>query len=212
MMRVSAAGRAFIRREEGCILRVYKDALGYPTIGVGHLIRPGEDFSAGITEERADELLTADLAPCEQAIDSLVRVPLTQNKFDALASWLFNCGSGALAGSTLLRRLNDGNYYGVGPALEMWCKGVVDGKRVTIQFLLARRRREADLFYLGSVSSKMSLGHPREEPYQAELAYMVERDRDRALAVLALAQADLARDAMVEIEDIARKERKERDA
>ena len=209
MMRVSAAGRAFIRREEGCILRVYKDALGYPTIGVGHLIRPGEDFSAGITEERADELLTADLAPCEQAIGSLVRVPLAQRQIDALASWLFNCGSGALAGSTLLRRLNDGNYYGVGPALEMWCKGVVDGKRVTVPFLLARRRREAELFYQDAAERSMS---PREEPYQAELAYMVERDRDRALAVLALAQADLARDAMVEIEDIARKERKERDA
>lgn len=88
----------------------YRDFAGYRTVGCGHLIRPNEDFSAGLTEEQVTALLAADLAPVERAIEEHVVPALTQNQFDALASFGFNCGVGALdpENCTFLRLLNRG--------------------------------------------------------------------------------------------------------
>lgn len=104
-LKTDAAGRAFLTKEEGEVLTTYLCAAGVPTIGVGHT---GADVVARmrITREQSQALLTKDLLRFEAAVNRLVTVPLTQNQFNALVSFAFNLGEGALAKSSLLRYVN----------------------------------------------------------------------------------------------------------
>jgi len=140
-MKTSSTGRAFIREAEGERLTTYRCSAGVPTIGVGHT---GSDVKLGmtITKAQSDALLVADLARFEKAVAAAIKVPLTQNQFDALVSLAFNIGSNAFAKSTLVRVLNGGHYDQVGAQLARWNK--VDGK--PNKGLTARRAREAALF------------------------------------------------------------------
>jgi lysozyme len=95
-----------------------------------------------ITKAQSDALLVADLARFEKAVAASVKVPLTQNQFDALVSLAFNIGSNAFAKSTLVRVLNGGHYDQVGAQLARWNK--VGGK--PNKGLTARRARETALF------------------------------------------------------------------
>ncbi len=104
-MRFSANGIALLKKFEGIRLKTYLDSAGKATIGVGHLLKPGESFPNGITESEAEDLLLADIIPVENAVNALVKVSLSQSQFDALVSWAFNEGSGRLASSTLLVKL-----------------------------------------------------------------------------------------------------------
>lgn len=63
---------------------MYKDSAGNPTIGYGHLIKDGEDFSKGITKEKAGELLAQDTKTAVDAVNSKVTTSLSQTKFDAV--------------------------------------------------------------------------------------------------------------------------------
>lgn len=130
-MRLSDKGLQLLKQWEGCKLRVYKDAAGLPTIGVGHLLTReelvGGKYDDGITEAEAMELLAQDVAPAEKAVSG-VKVPLTQNQFDALVSFVFNVGTGAFRKSTLLRKLNSGDYAAVPVELRKWTRAA--GKRV----------------------------------------------------------------------------------
>lgn len=139
---ISPEGLAATEAEEGWRDHVYKDPIGLATWGYGHLVRPGETFPSPATREDGERVLRADFAPCLHAIKTLVKVDLTQNQIDALADWLINVGSGALAVSNLLKRLNAGAYDEVPAELERWCKAKVNGETVTLSLLLARRRRE----------------------------------------------------------------------
>jgi GH24 family phage-related lysozyme (muramidase) len=140
-MKVSQPGLEFIKNEEGCVLHVYNDQAGYPTIGVGHLIKPGGEFTT-LTESEALDLLAKDLKVAEDAVQGSVRVPLSQNQFDALVSFTFNVGTGALEKSTLLKLLNQGQYEAVPGELMKWVKA---GGR-TLPGLVDRRQREGDLW------------------------------------------------------------------
>ena len=77
IMQTSKAGLEFIASHEGCVLNVYEDVAGYPTIGIGHLIRDGEDFSGGITRDQAIELLQDDAKEAEDCINANVTVDLS---------------------------------------------------------------------------------------------------------------------------------------
>ena len=140
-MKTSSTGRAFIRDAEGEKLTTYRCSAGVPTIGVGHT---GPDVKMGmtITKAQSEALLVADLARFEKAVTASVKVPLTQNQFDALVSLAFNIGAGAFAKSTLVRVLNGGHYDQVGAQLAHWNK--VDGR--PNKGLTVRRAREAALF------------------------------------------------------------------
>lgn len=111
------------------------------TIGYGHVILPHESFSK-ITEPEAVILLKKDTSLAQSAISRAVTVPLTQNQFDALVSLVFNIGIGAFTSSTLLKKLNAGDYDG---AEEQFGRWVYAGGR-KLQGLVNRRTAEALLF------------------------------------------------------------------
>ncbi|MCB8448207.1 lysozyme [Klebsiella aerogenes] len=143
-MQISNNGITKLKREEGERLKAYPDSRGIPTIGVGHTGNvDGKPVTLGmsITADKSSELLRADLRWVEDAISSLVRVPLTQNQYDALCSLIFNIGKSAFSGSTVLRQLNMKNYQTAADAFLMWKKAGKD-----TEILLPRRQRERSLF------------------------------------------------------------------
>lgn len=140
-MITSENGLTLIKEAEGCVLHVYKDVAGLPTIGVGHLIKAGEHFTT-ITQAQADALLAQDILPAAACVSRVVTVHLTQNQFDALVSFTFNLGCGALTGSTLLKLLNSGNYAGAADQFLRWNKA--EGR--VVQGLTTRRETERTLF------------------------------------------------------------------
>jgi lysozyme len=138
-------GLALIKASEGLELEAYPDpgnkVTGEPwTIGYGHTrsVRRGDTC----TEEQATEWLREDLKSAEDAIKHLVDVMLTQNQFDALASFVFNIGASAFGSSTLLRLLNKWDYAGAAEQFKRWNRGA-DGP---LPGLVIRRAAERDLF------------------------------------------------------------------
>lgn len=142
-MKTSDWGVALIEAFEGCVLTAYPDpGTGAEpwTIGCGHTL--GVVPGMTITREEASALLREDLQWAEAGVNHQVKVPLTQNQFDALVSFTFNVGQGALAGSTLLRLLNDGKYAEAGAQFLVWNRG---GSGV-MEGLTRRREAERALF------------------------------------------------------------------
>jgi lysozyme len=138
--RISQEGLDLIKRWEGCRTNAYKCPANVWTIGYGHTktAKPG----MMISHSKADDLLLEDLKVFESAVRRLVTVPLNQNQFDALVSFVFNVGEGAFEGSTLLRLLNSGNYKAASAQFGKW---VYAGKQV-LPGLVARREAEYQLF------------------------------------------------------------------
>jgi GH24 family phage-related lysozyme (muramidase) len=87
-------------QEEGARRTVYRDVAGYPTVGVGHLVRPADDLRVGdrISRDQVLDFLENDVADAEQAVRRLVGdLPLSQNEYDALVDLAFNVGEGNLS-------------------------------------------------------------------------------------------------------------------
>lgn len=139
-MLVDECWRALVTSFEGLRLESYKDVAGVWTIGYGHTL--GVKRGQRITKERAYELLQADVKRFESAVNRQVEVPLTQYQFNALVSFAFNVGAGALESSTLLKRLNAREYNEVAPQLMRWV--YADGKRS--RGLERRRKVEGAMF------------------------------------------------------------------
>ena len=140
MMQISKAGLDLIKQFEGLYLKAYRCPAGVPTIGYGHTA--GVAMGQTITQQQADDYLRRDVRQFERAVARLVTVPLTQGQFDALVSFAFNLGDGALAQSTLLRLLNAGDYAGAAAQFDRWNKA---GGRV-LPGLVRRRAAERALF------------------------------------------------------------------
>lgn len=124
-MKMSAIGRAVLAAREGVRLTAYKDSVGVWTIGVGHTAACGMPVPrAGltITAAEADAAFARDLAGFEAAIAKALKVPVSENEFDALVSLAFNVGAVAAAGSTAIRMLNAGNRAGCATAILLWKK------------------------------------------------------------------------------------------
>ena len=140
-MMTSKNGICIIKKYEGCKLETYKCPAGIPTIGYGHT---GMDVSIGmrITDGQAERLLAKDCGKTEHFINALVDVQLNQNQFDALVSFTFNVGVGALEDSTLLKKLNSKDYNGAKLEFLRWNKAA--GK--VLHGLTARRIEESELF------------------------------------------------------------------
>lgn len=144
-MRLSDKGIQFLKQREGEVLHVYKDSRGLWTVGVGHLLTAEDKklwtLGSKITQDESTKLLRSDLESREQFLTALIKVPVTQNQFDAMLSLLFNIGNKAFAGSTLLKRLNAGDYAGAADAFMSWTKAGSDKN-----ILRPRRELERKLF------------------------------------------------------------------
>jgi lysozyme len=138
-MKTSEAGLDLIKKFEGLRLIPYKCQAGVFTVGFGHTAK--EDIGP-ITKKGAEDYLRKDVTRFETAINSLVRVALSQNQFDALVSFVFNIGITAFQSSMLLAFLNDKQYDSAAAQLLKWHHvGGVDSEG-----LKRRRQAEHDLF------------------------------------------------------------------
>lgn len=143
-MNYSKNGLHLTENFEGLRLTAYPDPAthGDPwTIGYGHT---GAEVHQGmtITQEQAEEFLMQDVQKAVQTVNSKVHTDLTQNEFDALVDFVFNCGAGNFAGSTLLKNINAGDMEGAALEFQKWTHA--DGK--VMAGLIKRRHAEALLF------------------------------------------------------------------
>jgi GH24 family phage-related lysozyme (muramidase)/peptidoglycan hydrolase-like protein with peptidoglycan-binding domain len=154
-MQVSENGKKLVRDAEGFFSKPYNDPAGHATIGYGHLLHRGNVTAADraqwgtLSEPQARKLLDGDINEVAAQVKSLVKVPVTQGQFDALVSFGFNLGTGkgGLGDSTLLRKLNEGDYAGAQKEFGRWVKATdTNGNLITLPGLVTRRANEAALF------------------------------------------------------------------
>jgi len=151
-MKLDAAGYALIKGFEGLRLDAYLDKAGVWTIGYGSTrYANGAPVKKGdylLNKQCADDLFTHTLAPYENAVNASVKVPITQNQFNALVSFDYNEGTGALHNSHLLARLNAKDYAGAAQEFLKWDK-ITDpqtGQHEVLDDLVKRRKKESALF------------------------------------------------------------------
>ena len=144
---VDQNGLDFIKRWEGVRLLPYRCPAGKLTVGVGHVILPGEPYREGkaITQGEADLLLFHDLRMVHgtivRAFGSRVQ---TQHQFNALASFAFNCGTRTLVQGSVWEAVHEGGD--VPAALRLYCKARVRGVLTELPGLVARRKAEGELW------------------------------------------------------------------
>ncbi|MCK1065062.1 lysozyme [Pluralibacter gergoviae] len=147
-MQVSDKGIELIKRFEGCSLSAYPDpgtggvpwtiAYGWTGNVDGKPIRPGMK----IDQATADRLLRTGIVSYDQAVSKMLKVKVTQNQYDALVSLAYNIGTRALSTSTLMKKLNAGDYSGAADEFLRWNKS---GGKV-MPGLTNRRKAEREVF------------------------------------------------------------------
>ena len=132
--------KRLIKNYEGCRLKAYKCPAGIWTIGYGRTtnVRQGDVC----TQEQADKWFDEEYLGFENRVKALIKVPVNENQLGALTSFAYNCGTGALKTSTLLRKLNEKNYLGAADEFLKWNKA---GSKV-LEGLSKRRHAERELF------------------------------------------------------------------
>ena len=155
--RMSQTGIDMVKEYEGLYLYAYDDGVGVVTIGYGHT---GGDVYWGLTisEQQAEAWLKEDMQEFEAVVNSMVNVPITQNMFDALVSFSFNVGDGALGSSDLLAKLNQGDYRGAAEEFGRW----VHGGGQVMGGLVRRRESEKQLFLTGMPGTDTTRAEPDE--------------------------------------------------
>jgi lysozyme len=144
MHHLSPKGLELIKEFEGFSPIIYKDSAGLPTIGCGHLIFLHELSSLKnyITKAKAEELLKADLRVAENAVSRLITSSINQNQYDALVSFAFNLGAGALQRSRLRAKVNRAEHSSVPAEFLRW----VYAGGIKVSGLIRRRMAEANLY------------------------------------------------------------------
>ncbi|MGH7012144.1 MAG: lysozyme, partial [Caulobacteraceae bacterium] len=141
---LSRAAVVLIKRFEGVRALAADLEDGRWTIGSGHT---SSARTGGIvTEAEAEALLAWDLIAVAAAINEWIHAPLSQNQFDALASFAFNIGLENFRRSTTVRRLNEGRMLEAAAAMELWRRADFEGERIVIDALVRRRASEKLLF------------------------------------------------------------------
>ena len=165
-MKTSNNGINMLKKLEGCVKIgnihiIYDDQTGKPvntnkplpkgaTIGYGHLIKNYEDFINGISEDKATELLRADIAIAERAVKNNISVPLKQNQYEALVSLAYNIGAKNFANSTVVKYINNPNFRSpIYPNLELAWKAWNRSQGKISKGLINRRNQEWNLYKNG---------------------------------------------------------------
>jgi len=183
-MRTSGAGIRHIREFEGERLKAYKCSAGVWTIGVGHTSAAGEPKvveGMTITANESAAILARDLAAFELGVERMLEVDVSQNQFDVLVSFAFNCGLGALKKSTLLKRVNEGKFDAVPAELMKWTKA--GGKEVA--GLVRRRRAEAKLWRGVDTEQPVDILEARLTPEQPKASKSITQSKEANAAVAA---------------------------
>ena len=142
-MKTSQNGIDLIKKFEGCRLKAYKCPANVPTIGYGNTFyENGTKVKIGdnITQKQADDLLLNLLPEYEKTVLNNIKVPLNQNKFDALVSFCWNCGSS----KTLFSMINSG--HSDMNIVNWWVSHYITGGGKELPGLIKRRKEEAGLF------------------------------------------------------------------
>lgn len=166
-MKISNKGISWLKDKEDKILDkqgnhiIYDDQTGKPvntnkplpkgaTIGYGHLIKNYEDFINGISEDKAIELLRADIAIAERAVKNNISIPLKQNQYDALVFLAYNIGAKNFANSTVIKYINNPHFHSsVYPNLESAWKAWNRSQGKISNGLINRRQNEWDMYNRG---------------------------------------------------------------
>lgn len=145
---ISDACIDLVKSFEGFFSKPYLCPANVPTIGYGTILYPNgkkvtlQDLP--IDEKKAIEFMRFELNQKAKEVDAMTTDAVNQRQFDALVSFAYNCGSGALKGSTLLKRVNaNPQDLSIVDAFLMWTKA--DGK--TLNGLVRRRKAEAKLYF-----------------------------------------------------------------
>ena len=139
-MNTSAEGLALIKKFEGCELEAYQCSAGVWTIGYGHTKGIYEGLE--ITQSEAEKMLVDELPEYEGYVSDKVVPMLQQHEFDALVCWVYNLGPTNLSSSTMLKKLNAGEFKEVPFQMKRWDKA---GGQPLLG-LTRRRNAEALLF------------------------------------------------------------------
>jgi lysozyme len=142
--RVSRAAIELITRFEGYRRKAAQLPDGRWMIGYGHTLTARE--GAEVSTEDAEALLIYDLIGVAHAINEWTYAPLTQNQFDALASFVFNIGLESFRRSSVLKRLNEGALIQAACAMELWRRAEFGGEKIVVDALVRRRAAEKALF------------------------------------------------------------------
>lgn len=142
---ISPAGLDLIKSFEGFSATWYTCPAGKLTIGYGHVRRRTDHFAAPISADFALALLRQDVAVACNDVRIYAAVPLEQHQFDALVSFVFNLGVVNLRKSTLLSRLNDGDFDEAAHQFDRW----VHVGRQVLPGLVRRRAAERAVFDRG---------------------------------------------------------------
>jgi len=183
-MKMSQEGiDALLKKFEGCKLKAYRCPAGVCTIGYGHTSAAGApEVTDGMTikQSEADEILKRDLVKYEKAVADMVKKPLSQHQFDVLVDFAYNAGVGALKSSTLLKKVNAGDFDAVPAELMKWTKG---GGKVLPG--LVRRRQAESAWWSAGDDHPVDAEDQRTEPDPVPARTMVESKQGNAAILTA---------------------------
>jgi len=183
-MKMSQSGLELVKEFEGLRLKAYIDPVGILTIGYGHTSAAGIPIvkpDLMITKDKAEEVLARDIGQYEEGVRKYVKVDLTQGQFDALVDFAYNAGVGALAKSTLLKRVNAEKFDEVPAEFMKWTKG---GGR-ELPGLVRRRRAEVKLWRGLDTEKPVPVDEARAEPDQPKASKSITQSREANAAVVA---------------------------
>lgn len=142
---LSAAGLTALQGHEAVVQKVYLDTTGTPTVCMGHTGKDLPKVGTVVSKEMCDRLTRTDVLKYSRDVQELVKVPITQEQFDALVDFDLNTGRGNFASSTLLRKINMGQCIPAASEFAKWNKS----KGVVLGGLVVRRHDEATAWLTG---------------------------------------------------------------
>jgi lysozyme len=174
-MKLSKVGANLIKKYEGCRLKAYKCPAGVWTIGFGHTgnVKEGQV----ITQVQADDLFNKDVQRFVDGVNKLVKVDINQNQFDALVSFAYNLGVGALKKSTLLQYLNKKQFDKAAKEFDRWVKadskvykGLQNRRNSEEALFVTPVKKEPDLDLIREIKRKALAGEKLSAPTPEKIA------------------------------------------